>query len=282
MFGYVSANIKELSKTQRQRYTQAYCGLCRALRQDAPGAARLALSYDMAFLALLLMSLYEPGEETGNRACALHPLSPRPWTDNAYIRYAADMNVALAYYKALDDLLDEGKLIAKKASDIFGRSMDRIRERYPRQCKAMEDCLAELGALEKENCSNPDMPANCFGKLMAELFVFEEDLWSPSLRQMGTALGRFIYLADAATDYKKDQKTGSYNPFLAAGDDLDLEKWERYLLLEMGKVTRYYESLPLVQDKAILDNILYSGIWIEYRRRNRQRPQEENDDRRSL
>lgn len=271
MFGYVSADIKALSKAQKQRYTQAYCGLCRALRQDGPAVARLALRYDMAFLALLLMSLYEPREETGSRACAMHPFSSRPWTDNAYIRYGADMNLALSYYKALDDVADEDKFLAGKVAGILEGAMPRIRDRYPRQCKRMEMCLKELAALERENCANPDLPANCFGRLMAELFVYDNDLWTPALEKMGMALGRFIYFADAAIDYKKDKKTGRYNPFLAAGDDLDYDKWERYLVLEMGKVTRYYESLPLVQDKELLDNILYSGIWLAYRARQRRK-----------
>ena len=60
MFGFVTANLKELSKEQRQRYLAVYCGICRGIRQNASQTARLGLSYDMAFLALLLMSLYEP------------------------------------------------------------------------------------------------------------------------------------------------------------------------------------------------------------------------------
>ena len=267
MFGYVSANIKELSKAQKQRYTQAYCGLCRALRQDAPGAARLALSYDMAFLALLLMSLYEPQEQTGKKACALHPIDPRPWTDNAYIRYAADMNLALAYYKADDDVADEGSFGAKWKRQVFASRMDAIRSRYPRQCSQMEKTLAELSRLEKENCPDADVMASCFGRLMAELFVYEEDLWSHSLRQLGMALGRYIYFADAAVDYRRDRRKGSYNPFLAMGTGERPQLWEQYLVLAMGRCTDYYERLPLVQDKALLDNILYSGIWLEYRAR---------------
>ena len=54
------------------------------------------------------------------------------------------------------------------------------------------------------------------------------------------------------------------------------------MVLAMGRCTDYYERLPLVQDKALLDNILYSGIWVEYRRRQRGRKetlQEDNHDR---
>lgn len=271
MFGLVMADLKELDKAQRARYNAVYCGVCRHMCQENGTVSRFGLQYDMAFLALLLSSLYEPEEHSGNRACKFHPICPRKWVDNPYVAYSADMNLALAYYKALDDVSDEEKYIAKKAVDIFGKAMDGIRQRYPRQCKAMEDCLARLAALEKENCENPDLPANCFGALMAELFVYEEDLWAPRLRQMGMALGRFIYLADGVIDYKKDKKAGSYNPILAGGGDLDFEKWESFLVSEMGKATRFYESLPLVQDKEILDNILYGGIWLTYRTKQRRK-----------
>ena len=107
MFGYVSASIKELTKEQEKRYNEVYCGICRQIRLRSGNVSRLGLSYDMAFLALLLMSLYEPEELSGDRACALHPCKPKGWVDNAYIRYAAYMNVALPYYNAADDWQDD-------------------------------------------------------------------------------------------------------------------------------------------------------------------------------
>ena len=38
----------------------------------------------------------------------------------------------------------------------------------------------------------------------------------------------------------------------------------------MGRCTGCFEKLPLVQDKAILDNILYSGVWMELHRQQRK------------
>ena len=267
MFGFVMANLPELTKEQKQRYTAVYCGICRRIREQASSAARLALSYDMAFLALLLMSLYEPEENRGTKACRLHPVRPRPWTDCHVIRYCADMNVALAYYKCMDDYRDEGKTSARLAADRLAPALPRIREQYPRQCEAMEACIRALSDLENAGCDNPDQPANCFGQLMAQLLVWQEDLWAPALREMGMALGRFIYLADAAVDYKKDLRKNRYNPFIAMGTGENKAQWEQYLVLAMGRCTDYYERLPLVQDKGLLDNILYSGIWVEYRAR---------------
>ena len=278
MFGLVSANLQELTKAEKARYNGVYCGICRQIREQCSSAARLGLSYDMAFLALLLSSLYEPEERSGSRACGLHPIKPRHWVDNEYIRYCAYMNVALCYYKALDDEQDEGRLQAKMLCKLFGRDLAKITALYPRQCAAIESFTRELAQLEKENCPNPDLPAGCFGKLLGELFVYKEDLWADTLRNMGDALGRYIYLADGVMDYRRDLKNKQYNPFLAMGQGENYPKWEQYLVLAMGRCADHYERLPLVQDKGILDNILYSGIWIAYRRKVRNK----QDDRGSL
>ena len=270
MFGYVSANWKELDKTQQDRYQSVYCGICRRIREQSGSLPRLVLSYDMAFLSLLLMSLYEPEETSGRNHCMLHPIRKRPWADNPYIRYGADMNVALAYYNCLDDWQDEKKHTAKAMADLLAPHYHRIEQKYPRQCRAIADCITRLSQLEKEGCPNPDEPAGCFGTLMGELFVYEEDIWSPHLRQMGMALGRFIYLLDAAVDYEKDKRKGKYNPYIAAGMDEDWARWEEYLVLAMGRCTKSYEILPLVQDKELLDNILYSGVWVSYRAKGKE------------
>ena len=270
MFGYVNANWKELNDAQKKRYQAAYCGVCRRIREQSGNVSRLSLRYDMAFLSLLLSSLYEPEETEGQRACMMHPLQKRAWFDNPYVRYAADMNVALAYYKCLDDWQDDRKFSAKAMASAFGKHCPEIGQRYPRQCEAIRSCIEKLSALEKANCSNPDNVANCFGALMAEILVYEEDLWAPALRQMGMALGRFIYLLDAAVDYRRDKKHGKYNPYIAMGSEEDWERWEEYLVLAMSRCTDAYERLPLVQDKDILDNILYSGVWVGYKGKRKE------------
>ena len=269
MFGFVTANIKELSKEELARYNAVYCGICRRIRMQSSSLSRFGLRYDMAFLALLLLSLYEPEEKSGKKACEFHPLKPRPWVDDPIIAYCADMNVALCYYKALDDYHDEQKRFSKTAIGIFEKSMDRIVGHYPRQCKTIDRVIHQLGELEHANCADADLVASCFGELMGELLVYKEDRWEETLRNMGMSLGRFIYLADAAIDYRDDVKKGQYNPYIAMGTGANWVRWEEYLVLEMGRCTDYYQRLPLLQDKKILDNILYSGIWLAYRQKQR-------------
>ena len=265
MFGFVTANVSELEKDQKDRYGGIYCGICRQIKARGTQPARLGLSYDMVFLALLLMSLYEPEEEQGPLHCAAHPLRRRNWVDNPYVRYAADMNIALSYYKLMDDWADDRKLSAKLLADSFKNVLTRLEAEYPRQCGAISGSIRQLRMLEESNCPNPDEPAACFGNLMAELLVYREDLWAESLRQTGFHLGRFIYMADAAVDYRADKRKNKYNPFLAMDTGEDWARWEEYLVLAISRCTEHFEKLPLVQDKALLDNILYSGVWCNFR-----------------
>lgn len=271
MFGYVTANWKELTKPQQERYSSVYCGICRRILAQSSGLSRLGLSYDMAFLALLLMSLYEPEEQSGRDTCAVHPLKRRAWVDNEFIRYSADMNVVLSYYNCLDDWQDEGSLAARQLAKHYEKLCPPVFGAYPRQCEAIRQSLEMLSQMEKDNCQNPDEPAGAFGSLMGQLLVYREDLWTPTLQNMGDALGRFIYLMDAVVDYDRDKRKKKYNPLLAMGRDT--ARWEDYLVLTMGRCTAEFEKLPLVQDKALLDNILYSGVWVTYRERGRKEEQ---------
>lgn len=281
MFGLVSASLEELTRQERDRYSAVYCGICRRIGAQDGQLCRLGLSYDMAFLALLHMSLYEPEEAQNASFCVRHPVKRHPWIDNEAVRYAARMNVALACHNARDDWQDEKRPAAWALSKVFGRNLAQIETEYPRQCAAIVRSLESLSALERENCPNPDGPANAFGELMAELMVLREDLWAPQLRAMGYYLGRFIYLADAAMDYRADKKHGKYNPYVAEGGGEDYDRWEQHLVMAMAGCTDAYERLPLVQDKQLLDNILYSGVWLNYRAKQRKN-REENQNGGSL
>ena len=267
MFGFITANLTELSQAEKDRYGEIYCGICRAMGKEASQLSRLGLRYDMAFLALTLLSLYEPEEEKRRGRCLTHPLHARGYTSCEIITYTADMNLALAYYKCLDDWQDDRKHSAKLLAKAIEPYMARIAKDYPRQCGTLRQSLEELSRLEAEKCGNPDIPAGLFGALMGELFVWQEDLWADTLREMGAALGRFIYLMDAVLDAPEDRKKGSYNPTLLLAEAPD---WEQVFSLTMARCTAYYEKLPLVQDKALLDNILYSGVWVQYRQKHRK------------
>ena len=48
-------------------------------------------------------------------------------------------------------------------------------------------------------------------------------------------------------------------------------------VLAMALCTEAFERLPQVEDKGILDNILYSGVWLSYRRMRKEIGKEHED-----
>lgn len=268
MFGYLTADTATLTEEQLKRYQACYCGLCRSLEKRHGQLSRLTLNYDVTFLVLLLSSLYEPAETAGERTCIRHPKTPQPWMNNEICDYAADVNLALAYLKCLDDWEDEGSLLALTQARVLRPDYETVQKAYPRQCAAMAQALEELHAIEKENLEAPDAAAACFGRLMAELFVYREDRWADTLRHMAHALGRFIYLMDACMDLDSDTLHNSYNPFRRYYRCSDNEQRFRDILkMQLGECVFYFDKLPLVQDAGLLKNILCAGLWARFDRK---------------
>ena len=162
----------------------------------------------------------------------------------------------------MDDWLDDGKRTRKVYAMLLQKAYDRVKTQWPRQTRCIEENMTALGEVEKRQEASLDAAANCFGRLMAELFVMREDYWQNSLRSFGMALGRYVYLADAACDADKDAQSGSYNPVILM--EKHPEDMREYLKQSLGVASQAFESLPLVQDESILRNILYSGIWQSY------------------
>jgi len=262
MFGFMIADIPALSEAQKKRYRACYCGVCRMIGRRCGQLCRCCLTYDMAFLALLLNSLYEPEEQTEERPCPVHPVGRRQsWASDASA-YAADLNVLLARLDCLDDWQDEGRLLKLGAARLLEKPAAAVAERNPRQWAAIQAHMAALGEIEGRRDPSPDPGANAFGALLGELFVWREDRWSPLLRSLGLSMGRFIYLLDALNDREKDRRKGLYNPVAAMMAEGATEEDLRSILLQlMAECAGTWEKLPLVRDADIQRSILYAGVW---------------------
>lgn len=274
MFGYVTAALNLLSEEEKIRYRGWYCGLCKSLGSCCGQSCRLLLTYDMSFLAMLLSSVYNMEEFAADNRCILHPIKTHREIRTAASDYAADMNVVLAYYKLLDDWHDDKNPASLAASSVFGRKCKKICGQYPRQCNAVVNCLSELGELENNGEFNPDLPANCFGKLMGELFVIDNnDVLSHPLRSFGYTLGRFIYIIDAATDLREDLKKEQYNPLVG----IPQEDIGEMLQIMGGDFMRTFQQLPITSDHDLMGNILCAGIWTKYQMQNQKYRKKEED-----
>lgn len=265
MFGYLTADIGTLTPEEAERYRVCYCGLCRSIRERYGQGAGLSLTYDMCFLVLLLSSLYEPEERSGEGRCLPHPVEKRSWVRSEAAEYAADLNVALAYLKCLDDWEDDGNPAALAESALFRSAYGQVEKAWPRQCAAIERSLNALHDLEKQGLEDVDAAADSFGELMGELFIWREDRWSGTLRALGRGLGRFLYVMDACMDLDADTLRNRYNPFRRYYGLPDNEQRFREILqMLLGEALAAFDILPLVQDAGILKNILCTGVWLQF------------------
>lgn len=292
MFGFVMADAGALSEDEKERYRAVYCGLCLALRDRYGQLSRACLTYDLTFFVLLCNSLHEPAETQGASHCVMHPApaAPRPWARSAWTDYAADLSVALAYHKALDDVADDGDLKARAAERLLAGAYERARARIPEQCAEIERAMAAIRAIEGAGRNNtpalsdstetacvsplsadatdtalafdPDAAAREFGRMLGRLFAHNQGFWTEAMEELGRGLGRFIYLMDAAVDFNDDAASGSYNPFVTLGSDA--EAMRATLSLAAADAAAPYERLPLVQDAHLMDAILYSGVWAQF------------------
>ncbi|WP_418422890.1 DUF5685 family protein [Blautia sp.] len=279
MFGYVVMNKPEIKFKDFDMYRSFYCGLCRELKERYGLSGQITLTYDMTFVILLLSGLYEPPTKKGSTRCIVHPVRRQPVRKNAITEYAADMNIFLTYYKCKDDWNDErsipgfafGKLLEgkeKKSEKLWGKKVQTI-----------VSCLDELSALEKENATDIDRVSGCFGRIMAEIFAYREDVWEPTLRRMGFYFGKFIYLLDAYDDVEEDVKKGNYNPFskdyIIKGFD---DRVKNMLMMMMAETCREFEKLPIIKYTDILRNILYSGVWCRFENVSGKRKKEQEKE----
>ena len=266
MFGYVIINQSDLSEEELLRYRQCYCGLCHSLKERSGNLSRLMLTFDLTFLTLLLQALYEKEESENTGPCIIHPFKKQSWWQSEITDYAADMTVLLGYQKLMDDWNDDCNPLRLWESLPFKRHYRRVAQRYPRQSEVLEDRMAKLSFMEIQGEQDPDKAAGLFGDIMEEIFVYQEDYWSDTLRKMGQALGRFIYLMDAVVDLEKDRKTGNYNPLKELPDSKD-NHYRDFLEMLLGETVYYFDRLPIVDDVQIIKNILCSGVWSEYMRK---------------
>jgi len=114
--------------------------------------------------------------------------------------------------------------------------------------------------IEKADVHIPDIPASVFGELLGSIFAFQDIENKALLYDFGCALGKFIYIMDAAVDLKSDLKKKRYNP-LVRYSSADTEKILEMLIAEC---VEKYKALNVKQDREIIENILFSGVWMKY------------------
>ena len=270
MFGYVKPVVADLLVREHEFYKATYCGICRSMKKHTGTLSNVTLSYDSVFLALVRMA-YIPDLEcrTELRRCIAHPAKRRPMLEeNEATEYTARAFAILTHYKLLDDISDE-KLV-KRAAVSLARPITShaVSLADLSDLEAIvADRLARITKLEEAKCPSIDEPAELFGQLLGEIFSYGYDGEARLVSyECGLHLGKFIYAADAAEDYDKDARSGSYNPYViqygaAPLTDENRQSIKTGLILECSRIEAAVNLMPF-DGKATIENIIKNVIYL--------------------
>lgn len=266
MFGYVRPEKGDLLVRDFTDYKAVYCGLCKALGKRCGQVMRSAVSYDMTFLALLLIALAPEDPLLNEEGCFLNPVKKKGIVkDHPALDFSADMTSLLAYYSAKDDAADEKPVKGRLMAAVFSPSARKAARRHPDLDREIRSHLTRLQDSEKGQ--DPLLAARPFGLLLQALFRegyrflgLDDEVSLHLLEEAGRALGTWVYLMDAIDDLEEDRRTGSPNPFLPRPLE-EAQKLAEELLIEAEEeVDRYLALVTYERLGQLVYNIVVLGL----------------------
>ena len=269
MFGYVRADTPYLYIKDDTLYRAMYCGVCKGIAEVCGHTARMALSYDITFLSVILHNIKGEDVKIEKQHCLTHCIRSRQMAEvDELTRQLGALNTFLAYYKYTDDIEDGDGGRLKRL--FFKKGFKRAKRKYPEIEKIVRENLAEQAKIEKAKTESVDRAADATANILAEFSdLVLEDKASVYTHNLFYAVGKWIYLIDALDDYDKDRKKGAYNPFYFAYNAQrkeDLVKGKRGE--EVGfifhsiffDIRENLSKIPFRFNRDLSDNILLRGL----------------------
>lgn len=271
MFGYVRYDLPNLYIKDFMLYKAMYCGLCKGIQKSCGNAARVGLTYDVAFLSALLHNIAGIDVKIEKSHCVEHTIKKFPiaCTDELTEELGA-LNTVLVYYKLTDDVEDGGRGRGRRI--WFKRGFRLAKKKYPELVRIVECYMKEQSKLEKAKVASFDRAADPTANMMKELSDYLlKDKKTEATANLFYGLGKWVYLIDALDDIEKDGKKKRYNPFVLsygkltraqllekAGEDIDfLFNTLFYSLREnLGKIEFHF-------NRDLTDNIILLGLPAE-------------------
>ena len=269
MFGYVRADTPYLYIKDDTLYRAMYCGVCKGIADVCGNAARMALSYDITFLSVILHNIKGEDVKIEKQHCLTHCIRSRQMAEvDELTRKLGALNTLLAYYKYTDDIEDGDGGRFKRL--FFKKGFKRAKRKYPEIEKIVRENLVEQSKIEKAKTESIDRAADATAKILSQFSdLVLEDKATAYTRNLFYAVGKWIYLIDALDDYDKDRKKGAYNPFYFA---YNAESKEDLLKGKRGEEVRFIfhsiffdirENLSQISfafNRDLSDNILLRGL----------------------
>lgn len=285
MFGYVRPLQGELKVRELEEYKAAYCGLCRTIGERHGFIARMFLSYDIVFLAMLLI----PDSGTGCTCrCPARLLRKRNCCARSPgLDAAADAGTILSYWKIVDTARDGGPFqrgAARVLMMLLRRGYRKAAAARPEFDQAVSRCMDELWELERMRSPSLDRTADTFARILtASAPARGNETQARVMHELLYHLGRWIYLLDAWDDLAEDIAHGNYNPIRYRFPEGALEQRDyirttlihsrnlacsALALLEVGDYRPIVENIVYLGLPAV-EEAVFSGRWKKEKRRTR-------------
>lgn len=277
MFGFVRAYKPQLRFSEYDIYKAVYCTLCRRQGEIYGPLARMALSYDVQFLALICVSLSDSFHGLEKGRCKANPLKKCTYckaSENELFDYPSAVAMILSYYKFLDNVSDEKGLkniLYKAALALFKSKHKKAANLYPGLEEICQSYYNEQCALEREDHPSIDAAAEPTAKALSAIFSACSKEQKETLSAFGYNLGRWIYLLDAGADLKRDLKEDNFNPLKPYTETLSVTEvletvLEPNLNICSAVCAEQLEDLRLCRFRSIIENVIYLGLENSYKR----------------
>lgn len=265
MFGYVRAYKPEMKFKDYDIYKGVYCSLCKELGKRYGLVARLTLSYDFTFFAMIRMAVRLGCVKFKNSRCSFNPAKKcldcgRGNEDTAY---TADISMLLMYHKLKDNIADSGflkRLLCYIVMPYAKHIYKKAKSRQPEAAAIIEKQMTRQRDIEKKE-SGIDESADPSAELLSQLLIYGIECDSiQNLKSFGYMIGRWVYIIDAADDCEEDIKENSFNPLKDKFSSPEFKLYcEEMLNMTMGEAINNYNKLKIFRFNDILENILYDG-----------------------
>ncbi|MFB9908644.1 DUF5685 family protein [Allokutzneria oryzae] len=236
MFGIIRPCRNRLNQQLREAWLAHLCGLCHALRDQHGQFARVVTNYDGLVISVLVEAQSAKTARRKAGPCPLRAMLPAQISIGSGAQLAAAVSLVLASAKVRDHAEDGDGAFANRRLAGVGR---RVATRWARQgartgeslgfdTAVLTEAVLRQGDLERGIGSgdSPLLATEPTETATAAAFSHTAVLVgrpgnADALAEAGRLFGRVAHLLDAVEDLAADRASGSWNPLLATGTDLE-------------------------------------------------------------
>lgn len=265
MFGYIRISKPELKVKEYDMYKAVYCSLCRTLGKKYGFLTRFTLSYDFTFLALLELALSKDFITVERKRCVCNPLKKCNYCKEATLSFSAAAAIIMLYYKLSDDIQDEA--FFKRSTSwflrlIFSSAHKKAAAEFSSVEEVVKEYITVQKQVEKDSNASLDCAAEPTSVVLGKIFSMCscDQMQKRVLERLGSLLGRYIYIIDAALDVEDDAKKGAFNPLGKINKQTAAERVVPQINIIISEAINAFELLEINRFKDILGNIIYVGI----------------------